>query len=160
MPCSLTLLNISYLAMDMCDACYAANLQPAFAKWQCMQEIREAESTSKAHEYLQPSALRRAWAEVLRSVQQESRSVIMVPRVAHGHASMGRDQPQNAADSGGSKVNVATSDLASQHGVLHPGDVCFSICCTCTMHTCYTPTSCSSQTEQSSIQYYFMLTDQ
>lgn len=75
-----------------------------------------------AHEYLEPSVLRTSWNAVLRLVQQETKSVILVPRTTQ--ASMIRHHQQMLSDGEASKVSVATSDLASQHGVLQPGDVC------------------------------------
>ena len=92
-----------------------------------MQEAQAEDSKLKAHAYLKPSVLRDSWRDVLRSVQQETRSVIVVPRVAPSQAytSGALDQVQNAEqDSGASKVSVATSDIAAQHGILHTGDVC------------------------------------
>lgn len=93
----------------------------------CMGGVQEAQTERaklKAHAYLKPSVLRQSWREVLRSVQQETRSVIMVPRVPPQHVSATRDHAQHAEhDSSADKISVATSDIAAQHGILHAGDV-------------------------------------
>lgn len=94
----------------------------------------------RAHAYLKPPVLRTAWAQVLRAVQQDTRSVIHVPKNPTGWAKTGAKTGANTADqeqgvlSRGEqqeddKVAVATSDVASQHGVLQPGDVRVVLCC-------------------------------
>ena len=90
-----------------------------------LQEARAEEAKLNAHAYLKPSVLRDSWRDVLRSVQQNTRSVIVVPRLVASQSHTSPDQPQHAdQDGGASGVSVATSDVAAQHGILHTGDVC------------------------------------
>jgi hypothetical protein len=82
------------------------------------QDLQEADIVQRAHDYLQPAVLRKSWQDALRSFQHEGKSGFLV------HRGNSTDTCQQVSPAGeATKVAVSMPDVATQHAILHPGDV-------------------------------------